>query len=189
MHLPRYAYQMIELMQQTGSLPEHALFSMQRLGLVDEQGVLTPLAQEAQDDAPFSLERLREFDYQWDLDCGGYEWEFGEIFPESLCLEDPPYDYLGVVTPTSPWSTLFYFAPNDLPDWPKTFGDYTLEATGEMYDHDHECICHGRPSGQGWEATGNCSDSPYPDCSRCGGTGNVDVEGGGYAIYRKEDDE
>jgi len=109
---------------------------------------------------------LRRLEYQFDLDCGGYELElvpcdreFEGVTAVQIEISGGEIDYLGLadslLRKQHEYDNLVYmFAPNTghfpRTEWPKSYKHddeetlMRLVAQGDESPRDHECSCHGR---------------------------------------------
>lgn len=122
--------------------------------MADETPVEAPV------EAPYwNLERLG---YAFDLDGGGYEFEWAKppFSKHAVVWDDPDADYMGVEIPRG-WSTFIVVDPtwqassDEFPETVTYNGDrYIVVNRGQFYEADRECNCHGRavPPGEGHDA-------------------------------------
>lgn len=150
-------------------------------------------------------EAIKRANYGYDLDGGGYSFEEAPptLGGAVIVWTDPDLDYLGLsdVMPGRDFYGLscpvFAFAPNSghfRPyDFRRTYKDgddtYVRICHGDFTETDRECHCHGKWGPDGWEATGDTSDDPHPECERCEGDGYVVSPGGEWAIYALEEED
>lgn len=144
----------------------------------------------------FSAERLIQWNYAYDLDCGGYSWanpDAASGLAEFACVtwDAPDLNYIGL-TDAIPREhrhgscPMLAFAPNSghwaATEWPTELPSpwegsvYRRVADGSLLETDHECNCRG-----------DSSDKPLPNCERCNGTGYVTSDGGKWAFYVLEE--
>jgi len=148
---------------------------------------------------------IESFTVGYGLDGGGHEFESCKVAGNKFLYLDSGLDYLPtgqnqcdfvVIRPHRQWTPPKFLWQRHqeqycdalftrLYEWRVSV--WQLSASGEVYDSERDCHCHGRTREGAWEFTGNWLDKPWPDCPRCEGTGYVESPAFGYGAYEALD--